>query len=142
MLNKITKTIMLPYSPAQMFSLVDRVEDYPLFVPWCLNSQVHSRSPEQVQASIQVGKGALGYSLTTLNRLAPDKRIDIQFVAGPFKHLEGFWQFEATPQGSKVSLNLSFELNLLLRRALEPFIEKIGDRIIQAFCERAVVLYG
>ncbi|MBP9729156.1 MAG: type II toxin-antitoxin system RatA family toxin [Gammaproteobacteria bacterium] len=142
MLSKITKTITLPYSPAQMFSLVDRVEDYPLFVPWCLNSQVHSRSTEQVRASIQVGKGALGYSLTTLNRLEPDKHIAIQLVAGPFKHLEGLWQFERSPEGSKISLHLSFELNLLLRRALEPFIEKIGDRIMQAFCERAAVLYG
>jgi ribosome-associated toxin RatA of RatAB toxin-antitoxin module len=145
MLNKMTKTIELPYSTAQMFSLVDRVEDYPLFLPWCLKSQVHSRSAEEVKASLQVGKGLLRYSVTTLNRLQTPKRIDMQLLAGPFKHLEGFWLFEggaASVQGCKISLHLNFELNPLLNKALEPFSEKIGDRIIQAFCERAAVLYG
>ena len=145
MLNKITKTLELPYTPAQMFALVDRVEDYPLFLPWCLKSQVHSRSLEAVKASLQVGKGLLRYSVTTLNRLQPNKRIDMQLLAGPLKHLEGFWLFEASAtsvQGCKISLHLNFELNPLLNKALEPFSEKIGDRIIQAFCERAAVLYG
>ena len=145
MLNKITKTLELPYAPAQMFALVDRVEDYPLFLPGCLKSQVHSRSPEVVKASLQVGKGLLRYSVSTLNRLQTPKRIDMQLLAGPLKHLEGFWLFEAstiTAEGCRISLNLNFELNPLLHKTLEPFVEKIGDRIIQAFCERAAVLYG
>ncbi len=142
MLNKVTKTLELPYTPAQMFALVDKVEDYPLFLPWCLKSQIHSRSPEAVKASLQVGKGLLRYSVTTLNRLQSNKRIDMQLLAGPVKHLEGFWLFEASPQGCKISLNLNFELNPLLQKALEPYVEKIGDQMIQAFCERAAVLYG
>ncbi len=145
MLNKITKTLELPYTPAQMFTLVDRVEDYVLFLPWCLKSQVHSRSAEEVKASLQVGKGLLRYSVTTLNRLQSNKRIDMQLLAGPLKYLKGFWLFEATttnPKGCTISLHLNFELNSLLHKALEPYIEKIGDRIIQAFCARAAVLYG
>lgn len=144
MLSKINKTIELPYTPKQMFALVDRVEDYHLFLPWCLQSQVHSRSSEEVKASLQVGKGLLRYAFTTLNKRQADKRIDIQLLSGPFKHLEGFWLFEAnasSTQACTISLHLNFELNPLLHKALEPFIEKIGDRIIQAFCERAAFLY-
>lgn len=140
--NKITKTLELPYTPAQMFALVDRVEDYHLFLPWCLKSQVHSRTSEQVKASLQVGKGLLRYSVTTVNRLKINQRIDMQLLAGPVKHLEGFWLFDPSPQGCKISLNLNFELNPLLQKTLEPYVEKIGDRIIQAFCERAALLYG
>ncbi len=140
--QSVIKSIELPYSPAQMFALVDRVEDYPLFLPWCLKAEVHSRSATEVQASLQVGKGAIVYALSTLNRLDPSKRITMQLVAGPVKSLEGSWHFEANSQGSKVSLELNFELNFLLHKALTPFIDPIGDRLMQAFCARARQLYG
>jgi len=39
----VSKTVLVPYAAASMFSLVERVEDYPLFLPWCAGAQVHER---------------------------------------------------------------------------------------------------
>lgn len=131
------------YSPEQMYTLVNAVERYPEFLPWCKAVDVLSQTPDELRATVHLARGGIHKSFTTCNRLQPGKMIEVKLLAGPFKHLQGFWLFEALPQGSRVSLDLEFEFsNKLLSLAIGPLFQQIVNTLVDSFCERASQLYG
>ena len=100
----------MPYSPAEMFALVDDIEAYPQFLPGCRGTRVLSRSADEVRATIELSKGGVEKAFTTCNRSQQNKMIEVRLVEGPFKHLNGFWRFDPLgEEGCKVSLDLEFE---------------------------------
>jgi len=141
---QVVKSALVPYAAEQMFRLVDRVEDYPRFLPWCAAADVHERGAEHVLASIEIAKGPVRKRFTTRNRLDAGSRIDIELVDGPFKSLAGHWRFTPLGEaGCKVELNLDFELaSGLLRRLLGPIFSEITNTMVDAFCRRAREVYG
>ena len=117
----IRRSAEVTYEAAQMYRLVDDIEQYASFIPMCVASQVHERTEDEVRASLTLAKGGMEKSFTTLNRLQPDKMIEVRLIDGPFKQLEGFWLFESLVQGSRVSLHLDFEFsNFMMGMALGP----------------------
>ena len=134
----------MSYSAAQMFELVDRIELYPQFLPWCRSTAVLQRTEEEIKATIVMAKGAVNKSFTTRNRRYPNERIDLSLVDGPFRRLEGSWLFQALDeQACKVSLELEFEFsNRLLKLAVGPVFHAIADTLVDSFQRRAVELYG
>ena len=94
-MHAIQKSAIIPYSQKQMFDLVNAVEDYPKFLQWCEASEILSRNKDEVIATLHLSTGGFKKSFTTRNLLSPHKMIEIQLMDGPFKHLEGFWRFEA-----------------------------------------------
>ena len=140
----IKRSALVPYSNAEMFHIVNTVEDYPKFLTWCKSSLVHSRSDDEVHATLNLAHSHLQKSFTTCNRLQQDKMIEIRLINGPFKHLEGFWRFESlNPQGCKIWFDLEFEfLNKLLSLTIEPIFSQIANSLVDSFCNRAVELYG
>ena len=140
----IKRSALVPYTSAEMFQIVNMVEEYPKFLDWCKSSTVHSRTEDEVRATLDLARGILHKSFTTCNRLQSNKMIEIRLVNGPFKHLEGFWRFESLqPQGCKVWFDLEFEfLNKLLSLSLEPLFSQIANSLVDSFCNRAVALYG
>jgi ribosome-associated toxin RatA of RatAB toxin-antitoxin module len=140
----IKRDAVVQYSAAQMYALVDEIEHYPAFLPWCARSTVLSRDENEVKAELTLAKGGMEKSFTTLNRIQKNKMIEVRLVEGPFKQLEGFWRFEALDERScKVTLDLEFEFsNFLLGMALGPVFTQITNSLVDAFCQRAVELYG
>ncbi len=140
----IRKSALVPHSAARMFALVDDVESYPRFLPWCRSTRVISRTDDEVRASIEMAKGPLDKSFTTCNRLQHGKMIEMRLIDGPFERLEGFWRFEALgDEACKVSLDLDFEFsNLLVKLAIGPVFSQIANTMVDAFCKRARELYG
>lgn len=143
MMTTILRSALVPFSPAQMFELVNNIEDYPQFLPWCPQTRVLSRTAAEVQATVYIAKGLVKKSFTTLNRLSPHERVEMKLLNGPFSHLEGTWEFEPrADQSSQVVLNLSFEFNnKLLALTLGPLFQHITSTMIQAFTQRAYQLY-
>lgn len=143
-MTTISRSALVPYSPAQMFRLVDDIESYPQFLPWCRASRVLSRDIDEVRATIEIAYGALHKSFTTHNRLQQGKMIEIRLVDGPFKRLDGYWRFDELGQdGCKVSLDLDFELApRLLNLTFGPVFSQIANSMIDAFSKRAEVVYG
>ncbi len=127
-----------------MYALVADVEKYPGFLPWCRDARVREPGEDTVEASLEIGRGPIRKSFTTRNTMVPDSRIDIGLVDGPFKHLQGRWEFMTLDgAGSRIALNLEFELaNALLRRTLGPVFSEIANTMVDAFCRRAKELYG
>lgn len=140
----IHKSALVPYSSAQMFALVNDIESYAQFLPWCRTSAVLARGIDEIRASVEIAHGALHKSFTTLNRLQQDKMIEMRLVEGPFRRLEGFWRFDILGEKAcKVSLDLDFEFsNRLVGMAMGPVFTQIANTLVDAFCKRARDVYG
>lgn len=140
----VNRSALVPYSAAQMYALVDDIEHYPAFLPWCRSAREWSRSEEEVRASLEMQRGPLHRTFTTQNRLQRNKMIEMRLVEGPFRHLEGFWRFgEITENSSRVVLDLEYEFSSrLLQVAIGPVFGQIANTLVDAFCERARVLHG
>ena len=143
-MKSIKRNALVAYSPQQMFELVNAIEDYPRFLPWCHTSEIISRSEEMVEASIDIAWSGMHKSFTTRNHLHPYHAMEITLVKGPFRHLEGKWHFIAMGEhGCKVNLELDFELaGHVLDVVFEPIFNHIANSLVDAFCKRAVEVYG
>ena len=140
----INKFALVPYTPAQMYALVDDIEAYPEFLPWCKSTRVLSRTEDEVRATIELSKGGVEKAFTTCNRNQKNKMIQIRLMEGPFKQLEGFWRFDVLgDDGCKVSLDLEFEFaSRMLGMVIGPVFSQIANSLVDSFQKRAVDVYG
>lgn len=140
----VSKNALVSHSAADMYRLVDDVESYPQFLPWCGGARVITRNDDEVQAGIDIAYGAVRKSFTTKNRLQKNKMIEVRLVEGPFKHLEGYWRFDSLGENScKVSLDMQYEFsNKLIGLAVGPVFSQIANTLVDSFCQRANALYG
>ena len=143
-MTTIHKQALVSYSARQMYDLVNDIDSYADFLPWCGGSRVLSRDDDQIRATVEIAHGSLRKAFTTRNRLQKDKMIEMRLENGPFKHLEGFWRFDSLgEQACKVSLDLEFEFsNRLVGLAMGPIFTQIANTLVDAFCKRAVGVYG
>jgi len=128
-----------------MFRLVDNVEQYPQFLPWCASSAELSRENGAVTCCVELAKGGIRKSFTTLNTLTPFEKIEMKLVEGPFRHLHGFWWFAPLKNGEacKVSLELDYEFsNRIVSLAIGPVFNTVANSLVDAFVERARNVYG
>jgi ribosome-associated toxin RatA of RatAB toxin-antitoxin module len=88
-MRTIHRSASVPYTPAQMFDLVNDIGSYPRFLPWCKAARVLQRDTRQIRAMLTVAKRGVEKSFTTLNLLQPPQRIEIRLVEGPFRRLDG-----------------------------------------------------
>ncbi len=140
----VHKSVLLHYSAAQMFALVDRVEDYPAFLPWCGGVSVRERSDDRLVAAIQINYHGVKQSFTTENSNQPPTQMRMTLVEGPFRHLDGTWQFTPLREDAcKVEFDLHYEFSSkLLEKLIGPVFSKIADSFVDSFCRRAEVVYG
>jgi len=143
-MTSIKRNALVPYSTRQMFELVNNIEDYPRFLPWCASSHVVARTEEVVEATLTISWSGMHKNFTTRNYLHPYERMEIKLVEGPFKQLDGKWSFSALgDQGCKVHLDLEFELTgHIFDRIFHPIFNHIANSLVDAFCKRAVDVYG
>ncbi len=141
---RIVRSLDVPYSAPDMFSLVADIERYPRFLPWCRAATVHARTPTEVTASLEVARGPFKTSFTTRNRMMGAERIDLELVDGPFSQLDGRWSFAATAARScTVGLEMRFEISSrMLARVMSPLFEEIAKTAVDAFRRRAQQVYG
>jgi ribosome-associated toxin RatA of RatAB toxin-antitoxin module len=140
----VSKSALVEYKPREMFNIVNDVDHYPDFLPWCSEAQVLSRREDEIKAMVKISHSGVNKSFTTLNRVQPGKMIEVQLIDGPFKHLHGYWRFDALgDSGCKVSLDLEYEFaSKLLGLAVGPVFNQIANTLVDAFCKRADALHG
>ncbi|MDI9818734.1 MULTISPECIES: type II toxin-antitoxin system RatA family toxin [unclassified Legionella] len=139
----VKKTRVVSFSCEQMYQLVNDVEHYAEFLPYCSQSLVHHRDEDEVQATLLIAAAGVSKSFTTRNLLQANKMIEIRLVDGPFKHLEGFWRFDEVPEGCQISFDLEFEFaGWMFSMLLGSVFEQVTEKMVDAFCERAEALYG
>lgn len=138
----VKKSRVVPYTCEQMYNLVNDIESYAEFIPYFTSSVVHHRDCDEVQATLYISAAGISKSFTTRNRLQQNKMIEMRLVDGPFSHLEGFWRFDQVEDGCLISLDLEFEFaGRMFSMLLGPVFEQVTDKMVDAFCDRAVGLY-
>ena len=130
--------------PEQMFMLVDDIERYPEFLPWCTGATVLSRDPEVTRASLHVGFRGIKQSFSTENRNTPPHEIALKLIDGPFRALDGRWRFnDLGGKGCKIEFNLAWEFaSRVLGALVGPVFSHIADTMVEAFVKRAERIYG
>lgn len=141
---KINRNALLNYSARQMYDLVVEIERYPEFLSWCSDARVLERSDDQVVASIEISFKGLHRSFTTRNFMDDGRSVRIELVDGPFRTLNGIWNFiELDPGSSKIELDLEFDFSSpFLARLVGPVFSQIANRQLDAFQRRAEHVYG
>lgn len=142
-MSTINKSAIVPFSVTQMFELVNDINRYCEFLPWCDRSRILSRQDNTLTAEIGVNVKGLKNQFTTRNELIPQSRINLSLVAGPFSSLTGYWSFEALREDAcKVSLVLNFTFSSrLLSMTVGPVFNHIAESMVDAFCKRAHRIY-
>lgn len=140
----VKKSALVPYSAAQMYALVNDLESYPQFLPWCRSSRLLSQKPDEVCAEMVVARAGIQQTFSTCNRLTKDRRIELRLNKGPFKRLQGNWDFiPLREDASKVELQMEFEFaGRLISTAFGPVFHHVAQTLVEAFCKRADALYG
>jgi len=140
----INRNALVPYTAADMFTLVNDLRAYPDFLPWCDEVKIHDESPDEIKATVHFSKRGLSAAFTTRNRLQINKMIEMRLVDGPFRHLQGFWRFEPIGDaGCKIHLDMEFEIaNPVLRLTVGPLFQQIANSLMDAFVARARDVHG
>ncbi len=143
-MRRVNRSALVPYTAREMYRLVDDVEAYPDFLPWCRSATVHRRTDDEVEASIELERKGISKTFTTRNTMRRHEAIDLNLVGGPFRTLSGGWQFDALgDDGCKVTLSLDFEFDSrVVDLMFGAFFEDTCNSLVDAFTRRAAEVYG
>lgn len=140
----VEKTVLVAHSAEQMFNLVDRVEEYPSFLPWCGGASVTELDGATVHATVHIDYHHLKQSFTTENVRRPPHQIDMTLQRGPFKHLDGSWRFiPLSDSACKIAFSLHYDFSSrLLEKMVGPVFHYIANSFVDAFIQRAEKVYS
>jgi ribosome-associated toxin RatA of RatAB toxin-antitoxin module len=138
----VLKSVLVAHSARTMFDLVDDVERYPQFLPWCPGAQVSERTDEITRARIDIDYHGLASHVSTLNRKHPPQRMDLEFVEGPFREFKAHWSFVALGDaGCRVEFSVDYEFSNAAMAALAgPVFGHIIETLVERFVARAEAL--
>lgn len=140
----IHKSVLLPYSSQRMFDLVDDVEAYPQFLPWCGGTSVRDRTMHRMLATLTIDFRGIRQSFTTENEMHSPHRISMKLREGPFSTLDGHWHFHSLREDAcKVEFRLDYAFKSgILGQALIPVFDHIARSFVDAFVRRADHVYA
>jgi ribosome-associated toxin RatA of RatAB toxin-antitoxin module len=151
-MKQVKKSVLLWYTPTEMYELVTTVERYPEFLPWCNKVEVLAREDDSVTARLHLAYAGVRHAFTTRNRNdAVARTVGMELVDGPFSHLDGLWQFlplnkpgtEGEPSACKVVFDLSYAFSSgALEAVVSPVFDRIANTFVDSFVQRAESLYG
>jgi len=142
-MKRIARSAIVEHSAQQMYALVDDVESYPRFLPWCIDARVESLDGKK-RATLTAGLRGLRQSFTTLNENRPAEAIDMRLLEGPFRRFNAAWRFRAlSAQACAIDFSLEYEFSSrALGKMLEPLFGEIADTMVDAFKRRADEVHG
>lgn len=146
-MKTVQKSVLIWYSPEEMFALVTGVEQYPEFLPWCDRAAVLERGVNTMTAEVGIAMGGMRQTFVTRNIHEPGRRVQIHLVKGPFSRLDGDWHFHRVGDGAqracKVELRLNYGFSSRTLAALVgPIFDRIAASMVDAFVKRAEQVYG
>lgn len=144
MSETINQQAIVPYTAAQMYALVNDVQTYPDYLPWCEAVDLLHQEPTALEATVHFGYKGVKHRFTTANTMQPNQEIRMQLVEGPFSDFRGCWQFLPLGEtGCKVVFSLHFAFkNRLLSMAFAKVFSLVAHSMVQAFTDRAAVVYA
>ena len=141
---EIEKTALVEFSAEQMFKLVDTVEDYPDFLPWCGGTSVDHQDDKVAHATVKIDYHHIKHSFTTENTRHKYDLIEMTLLDGPFEHLDGHWRFiPLSDSACKIEFRLHYTFShKILEKLLGPVFYMITNSFVESFVKRAEQVYG
>jgi ribosome-associated toxin RatA of RatAB toxin-antitoxin module len=146
-MKKLLKSVLIWYTPEEMFRLVTDVDQYVHFLPWCNHSKVLQFNDEGMDAEVGIGVAGVSQVFVTHNTHILNHEIRMKLVQGPFSNLDGTWTFDPVGDNSqracKVTLSLEYGFSsATLAAVVGPVFDKIAASLVDAFVKRAEQVYG
>ncbi len=143
-MTEISKTAVVPYTPSEMYALVNDIESYPVFLPWCTAAKITRKKDESLVATLSLAMGKIKQSFTTENTMREGSRIDMRLIEGPFKHLTGYWKFNPEDEQScHIQLHMNYEFkNKIIKYTLGKMFYTVMNTLVESFVQRAQQVYG
>ena len=141
---EVHKSVLVAHPAQRMFALVDAVEKYPEFLPWCGGAEVIYRDAHVTRATIQINYRGIRQSFSTENAKIEPRLMQIRLLEGPFKTLEGSWRFtDLGGEGCKIELSLRYEFaSRMLEKLVGPVFGYIANNLVDAFVKRVQSIHG
>jgi ribosome-associated toxin RatA of RatAB toxin-antitoxin module len=142
-MNRVEKTVLVMHSAEQMFALVDAVEDYPKFLPWCGGINLLERTETSTSATLHINYHGIKQHFTTQNVKHFPQSMEIKLKDGPFKQLNGDWRFVAlSDKACKIEFRLNYQFaNIFLEKLIAPVFSHIATTFVDSFVARADKIY-
>ncbi|MEO5331447.1 MAG: type II toxin-antitoxin system RatA family toxin [Magnetococcus sp. YQC-5] len=133
---------VVPFTPEQMYALVEDMDRYPEFIPWIVKAHKFNLQPDRFHSEMTFSFKGLRETFYTEDRFIPNQKITIRLLSGPFQRLESEWQFKPIPEGTRVDFFIEFTFkNRLLDLTLGPLFGEASKRMVDAFKQRAMEMY-
>lgn len=142
-MTQVDRSALVLHTAEEMFDLINDVERYPEFLPWCSSTEIISRTDDELVATLFLSKGGLKYSFTTRNQLNRPVSMTLELEEGPFSRLSGVWDFKPlSDEACKVSLSLQFEFSgKIASMAMSKVFNQVATTMVDAFVTRADQVY-
>lgn len=148
-MKHVRKSVLLWYSPREMYDLVTAVGAYPQFLPWCSEAEVVAQHEDGVTARLGMAYMGVHHAFTTRNTHDAEKSVAVRLVDGPFSKLEGNWLFHTLgrPGSDQAACKIEFDLSyafssVALQAVLSPMFDRVADTLVDSFVRRAEAVYG
>ena len=143
-MKRIARSAIVEHAAPELYALVEAIESYPEFLPWCRGARVRERTAGRTVATLDVGMKGVHYEFTTENSNRPNTSIEMKLREGPFRHFAAHWRFHALgAQASRIEFAMEYEFaNRAAAAALAPVFHAIADTMVDAFKRRADRVYG
>lgn len=150
-MKNVNKSVLIWYSPEEMFALVTDVAHYADFLPWCDHTKVLEQDDSGMMAEVGMTFGGLRKSFVTRNTHGDldngGKQVNIRLVKGPFSRLEGNWRFLPVGDGKQRACRVELQLDYgfesgALAAVIGPVFDRIAGSMVDAFIKRAEQVYG
>ena len=152
-MKHVKKSVLLWYSPREMYALVTAIEDYPSFLPWCEKAEVLERDEAGMTARLTLAKGGVRHAFTTRNLHRSDEEVNVKLVDGPFSLLDGNWRFlplaragaalDDEPRACRIEFDLRYAFaNAALEAVVSPVFDRIANTFVDSFVQRAEQVHG
>jgi ribosome-associated toxin RatA of RatAB toxin-antitoxin module len=140
----VEKSVLIGQSAERMFELVDRCEDYPLFLPWCSAADLKFRDSGRTVATLHINYHSVKSCFTTENDKEHPRSMLIRLVDGPFRRLEGSWNFRPlAADACKIEFRLHYEFSSkVFEKVIGPVFSHIANTFVDAFVRRAGQVFG
>ncbi len=149
-MKHVKKSVLLWYSPHEMYSLVTGIPDYPRFLPWCERAEVLEQHDGGMTARLHLHYAGVRHAFTTRNTHVPDASVEVDLVDGPFSLLEGIWRFvplampgDDQQQACRIEFDLRYAFSSkALEAVVSPVFDRVANTFVDCFVRRAEDVYG
>jgi len=150
-MKHVKKSVLLWYSPREMYELVTAVQDYPRFLPWCEKAEILEHTEAGMTARLTLAYAGVRHAFTTRNEHVPGESVVVKLVDGPFSRLDGTWRFlplgAADARGESSACKIEFEMcyafsSGTLEAVVSPVFDRVANTFVDSFVKRAEQVYG